>query len=140
MSHLEIKIGDQMPDATIYVGISPKLKVAMYATAADEPGTFTWDEASDLARTKTSHGHDDWVLPTADELDVLFINRAAIGKFNQSGEHPVGWYWSSTSGGRNGIRVQRFSDGCRGRSLKHYLCSVRYIRRSSHADAPDACD
>jgi hypothetical protein len=35
-------------------------------------------------------------LPTADELNVLFHHRAAIGGFNETGLSPESWYWSSS--------------------------------------------
>jgi hypothetical protein len=36
----ESKVGDKMPDGTIYAGISPDTKQAMYATPADAPTTM----------------------------------------------------------------------------------------------------
>src|SRR5580704_14378436 len=38
-----------------------------------------------------AHGHQDWRVPTKNELNVLFNNRAAIGGFDTTG-----WHWSSS--------------------------------------------
>jgi len=38
----------------------------------------------------------NWRVPTKGELDVLFVNRVAIGGFDESGSLPTGWYWSSS--------------------------------------------
>src|SRR5215469_1416613 len=55
---------------------------------------WTWFHAAML----TVHGHRDWRVPTKNELNVLFNNRAAIGGFNVSGSTPGWyWYWSSSS-------------------------------------------
>ena len=35
-------------------------------------------------------------MPTKEELNVLFNNRAEIGGFNETGSDPAGWYWSSS--------------------------------------------
>jgi hypothetical protein len=125
----EHRIGAMMPDGSIHAGISPKTKTPMYTTPTDESCVMTWDDANDLSRNKEAHGHNDWDLPTAEELNVLFNNRLVIGGFNESGAFPAGWYWSSASGSQAGVRVQRFSDGCQGRNFKRYHSSVRCVRR-----------
>ncbi len=49
-------------------------------------------------------------MPTKNELNVLFNNRAAIGGFNASIYGSEGWYWSSTEAGNIAL-MQTFSDG-----------------------------
>jgi hypothetical protein len=127
----EQRIGAMMPDGTVFAGFSPRTKTPMYTTPADESQVLTWDGANNMARNKQAHGHDDWDLPTMEELNVLFKNRLAIGGFNQSGAYPAGWYWSSAAGSHAGVRVQRFSDGCQGRNWKRYYSSVRCVRRAA---------
>jgi len=127
----EQRIGAMMPDGSIHAGISPKTKTPMYTTPTDESSFMTWDDANDLARNKEAHGHNDWDLPTPEELNVLFKNRLVIGGFNESGTYPAGWYWSSAAGAQAGVRVQRFSDGCQGRNLRQYYSSVRCVRRTA---------
>ena len=47
--------------------------------------------AAGLARAYKGGGYSDWYLPSKDELNKLYINRAAIGGFRPSGS-----YWSSS--------------------------------------------
>ena len=87
----------------------------MYALPADAPLTYTFNEAQKYAETTNAQnplGHDDWHVPTKNELNVLFNNRSAIGGFDVSGSFSTGWYWSSSQDNRvRGAWEQRFSDG-----------------------------
>src|ERR1039457_3929600 len=107
----ELKIGDAMPDGSIYAGTSPDSNKPMYTTPADAPLTYTFNQAQKYAEQLDAYGHKDWRAPTKAELNVLFKNRAAIGGFNESSSYPAGWYWSSSQGGYLYAWVQRFSDG-----------------------------
>lgn len=65
--------------------------------------------AAGIARVYNGGRFNDWYLPSKDELDKLYQNRALVGGFSTS------YYWSSTEAGSsnfwNGAHVQRFSDG-----------------------------
>jgi uncharacterized protein DUF1566 len=122
------KIGDRMPDGTIYAGVSPDTGKPMYAAPADAPLTMKWKEAMDYAANLHAHGHRDWRLPTKGELAALFNSRAAIGGFNVTGSNPAGWYWSGTQDGRWGAWDQRFSDGGQSNNSKVSRSSVRCVR------------
>jgi Protein of unknown function (DUF1566) len=56
--------------------------------------------AAGLARAYNGGGYTDWYLPSKDELNTLFISRAAIGGFDLSPGGAPGWgsgpYWSSS--------------------------------------------
>jgi hypothetical protein len=118
--------GDKMPDGTIYAGVSPRTGKAMYATPADAPLTYTFNEAHKYAKKLDAHGHRDWRVPTIDELNVLFNNRAAIGGFNSTGSDPAGWYWSASSINEWNAWGQRFSDGQR--TYAHYVDAHSPVR------------
>ena len=122
------KIGDKMPDGTVYAGESPDTGKPMYTTPADASLTVKWKEAMDYAAKLDAHGHDDWRLPTKNELNVLFNNRAAIGGFKVSGSGPAGWYWSGTQLFKWHAWEQRFSDGDQGYYNKDGHPSVRCVR------------
>lgn len=89
---------NKMPDGTIYAGISPKTNKPMYATPADASLTMTFNDAQKCATRLDAHGHKDWRVPTKVELNVLFNNRAAIGRFDVTGSYPYGLYWSASPG------------------------------------------
>src|SRR5262245_927314 len=78
-------IGQKMPDGTIYAGTSPLTGKAMYTMPADASSlTCAFNEAQQCVRdlnSKNAHSHKDWRLPSKEELNVLFNNRAAIGGF-----------------------------------------------------------
>jgi Protein of unknown function (DUF1566) len=125
------RIGAVMPDHTIYAGISPDTGKAMYAAPADASLTMTFNGAKEYAQdlnTQKAHGHDDWHVPTKNELNVLFNNRAAIGGFNVTGSRPAGWYWSATPGLKWYTSGQRFSDGRQYHYGKDSHSSVRLVR------------
>jgi hypothetical protein len=121
--------GTIMPDGTIYAGISPNTGQAFYAAATDEPEVLNWNAALKRAVNKDAHGHKDWLIPTEQELGVLFNNHAAISGFNTSGSFPAGWYWSSSESDTTNSWVRRFSDGSQGFNFKYNGQSVRCVRR-----------
>ena len=124
----EVKVGDKMPDGTIYAGVSSNTGKAIYATPADASLTMNFNEANEYAAKLDAHGHKDWHVPTKAELNVLFNNRAAIGGFNVTGSGPAGWYWSSSQSNKWNASVQRFSDGEQFNLLKDIHLSVRCVR------------
>lgn len=76
-----------------------------------------------------AHGQSDWYLPARDELNVLWVNRAAIGGFNLSGSFGTGWNWSSSEDSVSNARGQRFSDGFQGNGAKNSAMRVRCVRK-----------
>jgi hypothetical protein len=124
-------IGDKMPAGTVYAGISPETGKSMYATPADAPLTMKFNAAKDYPQglnAQKAHGHEDWQVPTKNELNVLFNNRAAIGGFDMSGSDPSRWYWSSSSFNIWLAWGQRFSDGYQDYYNKYNPSSVRCVR------------
>jgi hypothetical protein len=124
----ESKVGDKMPDGTVFAGISPETNKPMYATPTDASLTMTFNEAQKYAAKLDAHGHRDWRVPTKAELNVLFNNRAAIGGFNLSGPFPAGWYWSASSISKWISWGHRFSDGYQGPYAKGSHSAVRCVR------------
>jgi len=108
------EIGDELEDGTVYAGISPDTGEKMYATAADAPGTYTFNEAAKYAKNLDANGHHDFRAPSKSELNVLWENRnkgKLKGTFNETGSYPAGWYWSSSPTYDYLGWAQRFRDG-----------------------------
>ncbi len=126
----DLQIGDKMEDGTIFGGISPDTGKPMYVRPADEPLTMKWKAAMDYAKKFEGHGHPagTFRVPTSNELDVLFNNRAKIGGFNETGSNPAGWYWSSTQNDNLNAHGQSFSDGHGLRDSKSNHSSFRLVR------------
>ena len=63
----------------------------LIAAEEDLPGTYTYDSAKIAGRSYLGVGYTDWHLPDKGELNKLFVNQGAIGKFTSAS------YWSSDS-------------------------------------------
>src|SRR5690348_11659433 len=121
----ELKVGQRMPDGTIFAGISPDTNRPMYTTPADARLVLQWDAAMDRAAKLDAHGHQDWRVPTKNELNVLFANQAAIGGFDERGVYPAVGYWSSTEESPDLAWAERFSDGDQRWDVKINVASLR---------------
>ena len=124
----EPKIGDKMPDGTVFAGISPDTNKPMYARPADATLTMTFNDAQKYAAKLDAHGHRDWRVPTKAELNVLFNNHAAIGGFDLSGQPRAGRYWSASPITTLDAWCQRLSDGAQYDNFKGNHLSVRPVR------------
>ncbi|RTY36676.1 DUF1566 domain-containing protein [Chlorobium phaeovibrioides] len=67
--------------------------------------------------------YSDWYLPSKDELNQLYANRAAVGGFGA-----FGLYWSSSEYSAAKAWVQYFGDGSPGDHAKTSTYSVRPVR------------
>ena len=75
------------------------------------------------ARLKAD-GYSDWYLPTADELNLVYMNLRKIGKISGNSIH-----WSSSMYPDGDVKTQRFSDGYQSYTEnKNTALSVRAIR------------
>ncbi len=68
-------------------------------------------------------GHDDWYLPSRDELFKLYTAREAIGNFALNT-----YYWSSSEAGATAAWIQSFSDGVKSTYDKKGSFKVRAVR------------
>jgi hypothetical protein len=80
------------------------------------------DYAAYLARAYNGGGYSDWYLPSFDELNLLYQNRALIGGFTGD------LYWSSSEKDASNARMQYFNTGVRSYTTKNFGLSVRAIR------------
>jgi hypothetical protein len=82
-----------MPDGTIFAGISPALGRRIFVAPQDASVAMKWKAAQLYALDLDAHGHQDWKVPSREELELLYRNRnkgALKGTFNARGR-----YWSS---------------------------------------------
>jgi hypothetical protein len=92
-------------------------------TIAIMEGCETAGIAARLCGDLVQGGYSDWYLPSKDELNALWVNRAAIGGFvNLQG------YWSSTQIDSNDAWDQVFNQGTQNPTSKFGPLYVRAIR------------
>jgi hypothetical protein len=87
--------------------------------------------AAGLARAYTGGGYTDWFLPSKDELNKMYTNRATINTTaaaNSGSDFANNYYWSSTEFDFYTAWEQNFDDGFQGTSGKDNADSVRAVR------------
>ena len=75
--------------------------------------------------------YSDWFLPSKDELNQIYTNKATINTTaaaNSGSNFANGYYWSSTENDFSNAWDQIFSSGPQSISSKHYTDYVRAVR------------
>lgn len=132
-SCVESVIGGVMPDGTIFAGTLPDGE-KLYVAPKNEKIAMTFNEAAERiskVNEKQKLDHNDWRLPTKEELALLWQNRdkgALKGTFEDVAD--VWDYWSSTTTPHSTaslpvVFVQDLGDG----SISHYGTGVRGVAR-----------
>ncbi|WP_333696710.1 hypothetical protein [Flavobacterium sp.] len=103
-------------------GTSSNLASGLNNTNLIVNGCSTSNIAARICFNLTSGGFSDWVLPSHDELNRLYLNRSAIGGFLNTS------YWSSTQATSTTARSINFSNGTSNNVTKTSLLYVRGIR------------
>jgi hypothetical protein len=93
---------------------------SLFALNGNADGPY---EAATDCKTLTQNGHSDWYLPALAEINVLYVNRAAIGGFTAS------FYWTSTEQGGGSGWAEDFSNGLQNTGTKSNLFPIRCVRR-----------
>jgi hypothetical protein len=127
-----VRIGDVLGDKTVYAGELNGKKI--YAEPEDAGLTMGFNDAADYADKLNQEnylGHNDWRVPTEDELNVLHKSKdkgALKGTFNLTGSDTAGYYWSAELYVGDDAYDQRFSTGGQNVNYREHLCSVRCVR------------
>jgi hypothetical protein len=100
-------------------------------TAVGTDAQNTEDIIDDCSETETAAriadayklgGYDDWFLPSKDELNLLYQQKAVVGGFAND------YYWSSTEVNSRNAWNQGFFNGYQSGYGKHYPLRVRAVR------------
>ena len=93
-------------------------------------GCTTANIAAKLCSDLELNGYSDWYLPSKDELNKLYINKAAVGGFKSS--ILSSGYWSSSESTSDYSYLeawtQEFVNGSQNLSIKSYQGNVRAVR------------
>ena len=100
-------------------------------TAAIEVACTTAGTAADLADNLALNGYSDWFLPSKDELNAMYLNKAAINAtatVNGGANFANNYYWSSTQTNNTDAWRQDFNNGFQNFFNKSYTFDVRAVR------------
>jgi len=87
--------------------------------------------AAGLARAYTGGGYTDWFLPSKDELNKMYLNRATINTTaasNSGSDFGNSYYWSSTEVDGDYAWSLSFTSGVQYSLIKNYTFYVRAVR------------
>ncbi|NTW68663.1 MAG: DUF1566 domain-containing protein [Chlorobiaceae bacterium] len=94
-------------------------------------GLFNWQDAVDVCKKSETGGFRDWILPSKEQLNQLYLHKRVVGGF----VHDSATYWSSSEsldgGGwiKAGVWIKDFSSfGCQNTEPKDAYNRVRAIR------------
>ena len=95
-----------------------------------EAGCTTDGIAADICANLSLNGYTDWFLPSKDELNEMYSNKATINAtaIANGGSGFGNSYWSSTEYNSNYAWKQGFYDGAQSSSGKNYAGRVRAVR------------
>ena len=85
-----------------------------YRVYPDLGSRMTWSQANQACEDLTFAGYDDWILPSKEILNTMYINKDEIGGFiTGATAYSSDYYWSSTDidGSGSSYYIQRFNDG-----------------------------
>ena len=100
------------------------------AIISAQGGTET-SYAAGLARAYTGGGYTDWFLPSKDELNKMYTNRATINTTaaaNSGSDFVSNYYWSSTERDSSNAWSQYFVNGTQPYANKNTTFFVRAVR------------
>lgn len=129
-------VGDRAADGAV------RIREKLVAAPADAAGLHTWNGSAQYCQDLISNGHDDWVLPTMDQLNWMYQHKdtgAFAGTFKDraqgnalvNGNTVAHWYWSAEEhpNSSDHAGIQSFSPGGDGWGPKEELkLSVRCVR------------
>ncbi len=97
-----------------------------------EAGCATVGIAADLCANLSLNGYDDWFLPSKDELNQMYLNKATIDATSVANGGSIlynGTYWSSSETGWANAWNHNFNTGGQSQmNYKSYPAAVRAVR------------
>ncbi|MFO7702593.1 MAG: DUF1566 domain-containing protein [Psychroflexus maritimus] len=94
-------------------------------------GCSTAGIAARLCGDLVLNGYSDWYLPSKDELNLMYQNKATIdatASANGGSGFAITFYWSSTEFNNDNAWIQYFDSGFQNYNLKYLSNSVRAVR------------
>ena len=92
--------------------------------APSDQGKKNWADAKKVCQNLVLNGHDDWYLPSKDELDQMYKNLKKKGLGGFASE----WYWSSSEYDSDSAWCQNFDNGRQSNIYRGDDLRVRAVR------------
>jgi len=105
------------------IGTGTAIGTGQANTAAIVKAQGLGNYAAKLCDDLVLNGYSDWYLPSKDELNQLYLNKAVVGGFASYTA-----YWSSSEFDSNGAWYQYFDDGRQVLAAKQGFLAARCIR------------
>ena len=109
--------GDASGDVTKEKQAKSTVKIGDLEVMTEDLGEMSWEDA----KKACADLGDGWRLPTDEELNILYENKAKIGGFAS------GYYWSSTGYGREDAWLQSFINGVQASNSGSFSLRVRAV-------------
>ena len=98
-----------------------------YRVYPDLGSTMEWEQAMQACDDLTFGGYDDWILPSKEVLNTMYINKDEIGGFiTSSSSNSI--YWSSSKNSNGRPWYQCFYNGSQITNEDCYYYRVRPVR------------
>jgi hypothetical protein len=120
----DISFGAEWGCQGTIIGTSAAIGTGAANTAAIVAGCPTAGIAARLCADLTSGGYSDWYLPSKDELNAMYVNRAAI--VMGGNEYRSSTEWESNPA--DNAWTQDFSDGTQYSGVNKFSTSFKYVR------------
>lgn len=96
-----------------------------YRVHPEFSNSMPWSQAMSTCENLTYGGYSDWVLPSKNVLNTMYLYKNEIGGFSS------GYYWSSTESSSSYAWEQGFRDGEQKTYNKSYTNRVRCVRKEN---------
>ncbi|MDD2965579.1 MAG: DUF1566 domain-containing protein [Bacteroidales bacterium] len=105
--------------------------IAAQVAIGDDGSTYAARICNELQITEGGKTYGDWYLPSKEELNLMYQNKATIDATagaNGGSGFASAYYWSSTESTNSDARIQLFSNGYQYNSIKNVTNRVRAVR------------
>jgi len=105
--------------------------IAAQVAIGDDGSTYAARICNELQVTEGGKTYGDWYLPSKEELDLMYQNKATIDAtagVNGGSGFASAYYWSSTELNINSAWCQLFDNGYQNYGNKFYTLRVRAVR------------
>ncbi len=124
------------PDYAAYIALPTFIhNNYTYRVHPDLGSSMTWQQAMDACNNLTYGGYSDWILPSKDVLNTMYIHKGEIGGFAYDNWDRDDWYWSCTHESQGNYYgyywVQDFSSGSQYGGGEYDTYLVRCVRREN---------